>query len=88
MSPLEITLVTNNSSGSDHPGPLRPRPRFPRLKMALAALLIGSIVMVLLVAAFMIGTIVAIVSLGFLTIAAAVIFIRRLFGRMPTNRNF
>lgn len=81
MSPYEIIVIPNPSSG-DEGGqqPLRPRPRFLRLKMALVAFLVGSVVIGLLVAAFMIGTVIAIVALGFVAITAAVLFIRRLFG--------
>ncbi len=89
MSPYEITLVTNGSpDNSGGPSPLRPRPKFLRLKIVLAALLVASVVIALLVAAFMIGTIIAIAGLGFLAIAAVVVFIRRLFGRRPADRNF
>jgi hypothetical protein len=88
MSPYEITVVPNSPPGDDGggQGPLRPRPRFLRLKMALAALLVGSVVIALLVAAFMIGTVIAIVALGFVAIAAAVLFIRRLFGAGSPRR--
>lgn len=81
MAPFEITVVSRRVDDTPgDPQPLRPRPKFLRLKMALAAVLIGVAVIALLIAAFMIGTIIAIAALGFLAIAAVVVFIRRLFG--------
>jgi hypothetical protein len=82
MSPFEITVIPTGASTSDPegPGPLRPRPRFLRLRIALAALLGVCLIVALLVAAFTIGTILAIVGLGFLAVTTAVFSVRRLFG--------
>ncbi|MFY9528118.1 MAG: hypothetical protein WBC04_07200 [Candidatus Acidiferrales bacterium] len=83
MTRTQITLVTGPAL--EIMGSPRPPRRFSRLKAALAALLVTSVAIGLILAALVLGSIIAAVILIVVAIALVLFSIKRFF-RLPRRR--